>query len=253
MKSGIIIGTYAAVPQVHLQLESWRRFCPGVRLIVSDDASPKRDQLASLCRDYDAEFRSNETRSGHVVGDMQVFLDGIQWATDMGLDMLVKFSRRWIPLTPWIHTAHVLFSESGAPTLSARCIYHRFGFRSEAIAMHVPMWIETDAVHPIREHIEQAKRGNYVLVEAVIHQAAQRAFEARPARCREFETRCPHKPGCGGYIAWPWMKESRVHPRSDVLWHEWARAHEYHRAALQWGIECYSIHDFVDTAANICH
>jgi hypothetical protein len=247
IKTALIVGTYAALPYIHLHLESRKRLCPHLPMLVQDDASVDQNRLAELCAEYGVEFRSNEKRYNHVVGDMRVFLDGLQWANELNAEVLVKFSRRWVPLAPWLPAMHDLLIESDAPTLSAQCIHHKYGFRSECVAINLRCWADTDASAIIRQRVAE---GQWQLVEAVIHQAAMKAFTKRSEKCRLYEQQVPHLPHCGGYIDWPWMKNSRNRARPDVLWHEWAQPHEYHRALLQWGIDRYQPEDFIAPTAQ---
>lgn len=247
-KTGLFISTYAGLPFVHLQLESWHRNTSGMDCLIIDDCSEQRERIKALCDEYGAEFHCNPTRMNHVCGDMLAFCTGLDWATRKGMAYVVKFSRRWIPLTPWTDEMLELFSTRQACTLNARCTYHGFGFRSECVAMNVHDWNEGWSKVPI---MDQIRTGTCNLVEAVIHRASQLAFEKSSPVCRDYAATNPNPPGCGGYIQWPWMKESRVAPRADVLWHEWAASHEVHRALLQWGVDSYSTDDFVDLSANI--
>ncbi len=48
---GVVVGTFAALPYVHLQLEARRRRWPGVPMLVHDDASPQQADLSALCRE----------------------------------------------------------------------------------------------------------------------------------------------------------------------------------------------------------
>ncbi|NBR91083.1 MAG: hypothetical protein EBS68_14460, partial [Rhodobacteraceae bacterium] len=112
---GVVIGTYSAVPYIHLQLESLRRFHPGTPCLVVDDGSPQREELEKLCAEYGAEFIGRKKRMNHARGDMQAFIEGHAWAQRRGLGLLVKFSRRWLPVTPWIGPAVWLWQTSKAP------------------------------------------------------------------------------------------------------------------------------------------
>ena len=46
-KVAVVVGTFAAVPYVHLHLEARRRFYPEVPLLVHDDGSPKSAELCT--------------------------------------------------------------------------------------------------------------------------------------------------------------------------------------------------------------
>src|ERR1700677_25728 len=98
---GLVVGTFAAVPYVHMHLEARRRFYPDVPLIVHDDASPNQRDLRRLCADYGCEFESNDTRRPLCIGDVSCLLGGLLWAKHIGLDIVVKMSRRFVPLRDW--------------------------------------------------------------------------------------------------------------------------------------------------------
>ena len=147
---GLIVGTYAALPYVHLQLEAWRRNCRDVRVLVHDDCSPQRRALKLLCDEYGVEFQSTPSRCGHVVGDLSVFLCGLQWAAKRNVEILVKLSRRFIPLVPWQRELSRLAYESQYATYSGLCRHHGYGFRTECMAMHVPSWTQHGGADPIR-------------------------------------------------------------------------------------------------------
>ena len=226
-KVGVVIGTYGAVPYIHLQLESLFRFHPGTPVLVVDDCSPQRDELWNLCAKYGAEFQCRDKRLGHVAGDMDVFLRGIEWAKSAGVELLVKLSRRFIPREPWIHELHELHELHKAPTYSARCERWGFGFRSECVAMCVADW--QSATGPIIAAIPTAKR-TYVLAEGVIHDSAGIAWRARNGNVPALHNGI-------GYVPWPMMGTSRTAKSSRYLWHETYTPEEYRQFGKALGID----------------
>ena len=245
---GLIIGTYAAVPYVHLQLECWRRHCQDVALLVHDDCSPQWREIRALCRDYGAEFSTNPSRLGHVVGDMVVYERGLDWALQREVELLVKFSRRFVPLIEWQSSLVTLACESQFATYSGLCQFHGFGFRTEALAMHVQSWLTYHGLEPIQAQIAL---GDSSLVEAVVHMGAQQVHAHACLACQIYETAHQPPPHTSGYAHWPLMGNNRCQPRADVLWHESCRPVEYHRALIQYGIHRYLDDDFEDASANI--
>jgi hypothetical protein len=85
---GLIIGTFAAVPYVHLALEAWKRNYREIPVLVHDDSSPKYEELRVLCASYGASFLSNSKRGRWSVGDMSTYVDGLDWARERKLDLL---------------------------------------------------------------------------------------------------------------------------------------------------------------------
>ena len=235
-RTGLVIGTYASVPYVHLGLESWKRHYRHVGLLVHDDCSPRRDELEALCRAYGAGFESNSEKKFHTVGDLTVFLGGLLWARREGLDLLVKFSRRFIPLYDWTPGLWQLAGQSQDATFSNICRNLNWGFRSEVVAMHAATWarwaqrIEWDVLNQ-----------QDVFVEGTIHALAKAIRPCR--RNEEYRRQHPRDEWCAGYCPWPLLGENRVVKVQDVLWHHACPPADYYQVARAWGLP-YSLRDF---------
>lgn len=229
---GLVIGTYGAVPYIHLQLESLKRFHPGTPCLVVDDGSDQREELAALCKEYGVEFLGRDKRMNHARGDMQVFIEGHSWAQRNGIKLLVKFSRRWVPTATWQEEALRLWKETKAPTLSNVCMHNEYGFRTECLAMDVTAWKESNALSFIQTKIDDtAGQPSHwvagdcgVLVEGEIHHASKLAQEH------------VNWVGNNTYAPWPWMGESRAIRYPGIIWHVTDGPDVYHRQLLYWGI-----------------
>ena len=145
-RCGVVIGTFAAVPYVHLQLEAWRRLYPHAALLVHDDASPHAERLAELCAGYGAEFERNTERCPPCKGDLTAFVGGLHWARERGLDVLLKLSRRFVPLTDWTVSLAELALASHYATYCAWTTTFNFGFRSECVGLAVAEWFRLHLV-----------------------------------------------------------------------------------------------------------
>jgi hypothetical protein len=141
-KIGLVIGTFAAVPYVHLQLEFSSRLHPKIPVLVHDDRSPAEEILKSLCRKYCAGFQTNQSRLGWRSGDYSVILHGIEWGLKEELDIVVKMSRRFIPLFNWIPGLLNLCQEDPAATYSGPCSDFGFPIRSECMAVNTAAWAQ---------------------------------------------------------------------------------------------------------------
>lgn len=102
---GLVIGSCGTSPYIHLQLEQARRMfsmdsLPILVVNDGDDGGHGGSELAELCEQYGAELRSFP-RSGHTMGDLRVFDEGLKWAETNNVQILVKLSRRFIPLVSW--------------------------------------------------------------------------------------------------------------------------------------------------------
>ena len=139
---GLVIGTYAALPHVHFQLETLRRHHPHVAVLVHDDGSHQRAELEGLCTQYGASFTSTSGHTGRYKGDLSTFLAGFEWARQNGYQYLVKFSLRFIPIKPWLQELQELAYYTQYATYSYLCASTGFGFRTECLAAHLPSWYE---------------------------------------------------------------------------------------------------------------
>ena len=228
--------------------KSWRRHCRNVPVLVHDDSSPESHQLKLLCEEYGAEFTSTPSRLGHVTGDLSVYVCGLSWAKDRSFDLLIKLSRRFIPLVDWQSGLCKFAYDSQFATYSGLCRHHGFGFRTECMAMHVPSWLREDGAEPIRAHIEA---GQYCLVEAVVHQGAIKVHRNNCPSNRAYEALNPPPGHAPGFGFWDLLGDNRCRPRGEAMWHEACRPVEYYRASLQYGISRYREEDFYDSDANI--
>jgi hypothetical protein len=240
---GLVIGTFAAVPYIHLQLEARRRLYPHVPLLVHDDGSPKRDDLQRLCAEYGCEFECNDSRRPCNVGDVSCLLGGLLWAQRNGFDIIVKMSRRFIPLRDWTTELQELALASQYPTYSSFCKTYGLGFRSECVGMAVNEWVANRA----HEHLAAlAMAPERPFVEGALHQIAKRMADFRCRRAMQWDEIHGLRPDDrAGYAPWEFMGTDRHERYPQFLWHDWARADDYSQQAQQWDLP-YTMEDFID-------
>jgi hypothetical protein len=240
---GLVVGTFASVPYVHLQLEARRRFYPHVKMLVHDDASPVGRTLERLCLDYNADFETNEVRCTPFLGDLTAFLGGLVWARANSLDLLLKLSRRFLPVCDWTASLIPLAIESQYPTYCSWTKTFNFGFRSECVAMAVKEWWRLMLVDEIAMEVAA---GGEPFVEAYVHNLARRAARFRCSEARVYDDRVGHRPrDKDGYACWSLMGTDRMTRSESFLWHNWAKPAEYHALGQQWGLP-YSLSEYVD-------
>ncbi|MEK0451149.1 MAG: hypothetical protein RL088_3417 [Verrucomicrobiota bacterium] len=228
----LVIGTFASTAYIHLQLEARRRLYPEVPLLVHDDASPAAGILQALCGAYGAGFIRTPLRLPPCKGDLSAFARGLDWARGLGADVLVKLSRRFLPLTDWRPSLAALAGRRGFATGCAWTTSFGFGFRSECTALSVQAWAPLAAALDARI----AAPGT-PFVEGLLHDLARGlsttdAEEGRP-------------PGCDGYAVWDWMGTDRCARTGNFLWHDWAHPRDYAGVARSWGLP-YEEEDFAD-------
>jgi hypothetical protein len=239
---GVVIGTFAALPYIHLQLEARRRLYPDIPLLVHDDGSLQADRIASLCKSYGCDFESNNTRQPPYVGDLTAFVGGLAWAQSTGLDILVKFSRRWLFLTDWATSLRALALESQYATFCSYTTSFNFGFRTECIGLAVAKWGCAEIVEDLWGSI---RRPREMLVEGYLHEFARRLERHNCPRAERWREAHPMPDHRSGYALWTLMGTDRCERSPYYLWHNFAKCAEYQRQASEWGLN-YSVADFED-------
>lgn len=238
----LVIATFAGVPYVHLALESWHRNHPETPVLVHDDGSHHAETLHGLCRRYGAHFFSNPRRMRRTVGDLSAFLHGMEWASGLGSALLVKMSRRFIPLVNWVPELQQLAWFTQYATYSQRCRHFNFGFRTECIALHLPSWTGSPVFGELRAAVE---RNEPLFVEGYIHNLARQVHGTACEVNRQHEHLHPRQPDSNAYGIWMLMPDSRTSRCPRLLWHDCEDPVDYARAAQLYGLG-YSADDFLD-------
>lgn len=233
-KLGVVIGTHGSLPYIRLHLELRKRNWPSVPCLVVDDASEQVEELRALCDSYGCDFAANERRLGHAGGDMNVFTRGLAWAAGKGVDLLVKFSRRWLFTDDWQPNLLALAEESQHATYSNRDDSNGFGFRTECLGMHVPSWAASEF------HSDIAGRtltGQWLLPERLVHIYAERIFKRSATKaCRKWVSLRPSSPR--EFATWNAIGTSRRTRFPNVYWHETHTPSEYAALAESLGVGC---------------
>jgi len=240
---GLVVGTFASVPYVHLHLETRRRYYPDVPLLVHDDASPRRDELERLCEEYGCEFESNDSRRRPFVGDVSCFLGGLLWGRQNRLELVVKMSRRFIPLGDWTPGLRTVALASQYPTYCNHTESFGFGFRSECVGMAVKSWFD-DRVP--EELAMVAVSPEVPFVEGMVHNIARRLAKFRCERALEWDAAHGERPpDRDGYAPWPFMGTDRCSRYPEYLWHDSSNPADYFECSRRFGLP-YSEKDFQD-------
>ena len=233
-KIGLVIGTYGALAYVQLQLEARQRLYPHIPMLVHDDGSPQSDELSRLCADYGADFESAAERSKHQHGDLLAIIGGFLWAKANGVDLLVKMSRRFVPLINWTEELARLAMESQYATYSSWTTTWNFGFRTECVGFAVKVWMDLALVdHMRRKYLS----GSSLLVEQFVHDLARVAAGCNCIDALDFDNRVGERPyERNGYVVWDFIGDDRASPNGRFLWHNSAELSEYFRLSKKWGL-----------------
>lgn len=225
---GVCISTFGSYAYVALHLEALRRFNPQVvNILVVDDCSDKTAQLIALCKKYHADFISNPRRLGHQCGDIAAFCHAINYGSLWCLDLMVKFSRRFLPVRPWYEELQALAYKTQHHTYSSFCTAHNFGFRTECMGMHVPSHLTV--LDSYRAGVLGPPKAMN-LVEAYIHQDVIAKLPLNEISQKNTD---PH----GGFALWGMMGTSRRRPQIDVFWHESHSIDRYQFFDRQWELQ----------------
>ena len=239
---GLVIGTYAAVPYIHLQLEARKRCYPHVPVLVHDDGSGRREDLRGLCAAYGADFETNATRQPPCLGDLTVFAGGLAWARKRRLDLLLKISRRWVFRTDWTPSLVDLAQASQYATLGSYTTTFNFGFRSECLALSVAAWSQPLILEELLRPIRQ---GQEVFVEGYLHGLARRLEDVQCEAAEHWRLTHLMPPDKAGYALWRFMGTDRCTRLASFLWHDSHSPVDYRDLAVEWGLP-YDHPDFVD-------
>lgn len=243
---GIVIGTFAAVPYIHLSLECLRKHESGIKILVHDDCSPKSEELKKLCFKYDASFFSLNKRAKRYLGDMSAIYMACKWSYEQNCKIGVKLSRRFIIDKPFSYGLQEIFNNTDAITVTGACCDYGFGFRSECIAFNLNAWIKQKDILDEMQKLIQNNDNNIGLPEAWYHNKTKIVYN----RCSSsYRTKYDnvYKPieNKSGFIDWYLMGLGRCHKIENVLWHDANGAADYYQLSQTYNLP-YSFNDFID-------
>lgn len=228
----VVIGTYGTPHFVHLHLESLRRNEPNIAgVLVHDDCSIHGNAIRMLCKTYGVEFATTAQRVGSFFGDMQAIAEGLRFAQRNKADVLVKFSRRFLPLLPWSSGLLELAEESQYATYSGYCTRCGYGFLTNCFAMDVQRWIGNGALDRL-----EAYRGQHP--EAYIHDICRTIHSNNTLPITSsYENSHPKRPGTSGYGNWSLVCNAQYSRNPDKLWKDSCAECDYAIVAKAWGLK----------------
>lgn len=235
---GLVIGTFAAVPYVHMALAVRQRLYPEVPTLVHDDCSDKQEQLLKLCNEYGAEFETNSSRLGHQMGDLSALVGGLEWAAEKGIDLLAKMSRRFVPLANWVQGLAQLAMEKQGVTFSQPCRQWSLPIRAECMAVSVKRWAEDSVLSDMKNLMLAMELP--VMLEHQVMARATKAYAMRSAARRAVEIR---EQQCLVVEPWPLLTSNRMEASANFLWHNVSPPEMYASLATQLGLP-YQAADF---------
>lgn len=214
---GLVVATFGAPGFVALQLESAKRFAPGLPVMIHDDCSGSQG-LFPLAQRYGATLVTTPGRLGHVVGDLSSFVAGIEWGQSLGLDYVVKVSRRFVPVAAWLPEFLLLMADR-PPTIGAPDRAFNWPLRTEFLGLRVDDWAAL--VPRLKEYA-----GGHI--EGFMGRLAESLGPTEPL---------------------PFLGPSRAVDQGRFLWYNFAGARRYAALATDWGLP-YGPNDF-NTQPNL--
>ena len=233
-KIGLVISTFGSPAYVDLALAIRRQLYPDIPVLVHDDASSQGDALAGICKNYGALFESNSSRLGHEMGDLSAVVGGLRWAKESQLDLLVKMSRRFIPISAWVAGLQLMASTTQYGTFGHICQAYQLPLRTECFGMAVEPWSEPTVAGEIAEFM--LKNRQSILVEHYILNYAKKVHEMNCVAARDWESKNVRITPRPVYIGWNFLGVSRKQPSDGYLWHETAPPEKYAEMARQVGL-----------------
>jgi hypothetical protein len=95
----ITIGCYRLPDFIELNVVQCREvFGEDVPILLSDDRSQESGAIEQIARTHGCSYMCPPHRRSHTSGDLQAFINGAAFATQVGADVAVKLSQRLIPL-----------------------------------------------------------------------------------------------------------------------------------------------------------
>lgn len=236
---GVVLGTYAAAPYVHLFLESAKRNFPHIPIMILDDGSPDFPYIIEHTKNYNAEFVCNSVRLGHNFGDLNVHFFALVWGKSKNFDIVVKFSRRLLPLYDWTKDLAKIAYETQYATYTNG--EESLGFRTECIAYHVNSWFDSGLVKGLtKDYYEHV--GSH-LVESHIHNLARELQKIACEHNAAYVEQHPKSIYLNAYGDWDLIEPQRTKKTSKVLWHHCNNAEDYLAVSEKFGLP-YKINDF---------
>jgi hypothetical protein len=201
-KVGVTLAVAGNPSFLHLHLASLRRYCGDLPVLVHDDCSADRGELLRLCREYNADFQTSNRHVGGVTngyhGDLAAMYGGIAWGERNGLDLVVKFSRRFVPLHNWLPGLSDLAERTQGLTFSNVSKFVHLQFRTDCFAVHPATWVKVGALAQLEYWM---RRQDPFHPEPRMHEIAKLVERFGS---REYN-RQRHNNPVEGYVAWPMM------------------------------------------------
>jgi hypothetical protein len=132
-KYGVVIGTCGSAPIVDLNINNIKHLLGNVPILINDDASGT--EFSTIARKQKCSLHVNSKHYGHVIGDLTAFANGLEWAIDNKIKILIKVSRKLLfRCDIRKHIEKVAKVNPKFECISAN--YYNFGYITSLFVMH---------------------------------------------------------------------------------------------------------------------
>lgn len=157
-KIGVVVGTYGSPAYIDMQLYFLKNINHIDNILIHDDCSGNTD-LIKLAKQYNVDFYSTPVRSfkaDHIScgGDELTFINGLNWAKQKNLDILIKLSTRMIICFNWVDNFKKLVLKSDGLTFGSYCTTTKIPLRTECVAMNVNAWSNDIILNTLRFYVD---------------------------------------------------------------------------------------------------
>ena len=232
---GVVISTFGSFDYIKLHLINLKKNNIS-NILVVDDFSNEKDDLKKLCNEFNVDFICTPRKFPYKQcvgsnGDTAGFYYGLKWAKEKNVNLLVKFSRRLIPLFDWTKNLFKLAKESDAITFSSYCEKDLFNIRTECIGMYVPAWSESYILNSIANNLNN---DIIVFAEYWFHEIAKiLSYRNCSKKWYDFEKQQNLGYQRSGYALWLDILGTNRYNKNNrnehVLWHMFNSEDEYLR------------------------
>lgn len=224
IRIGILVNATFKPWFARLHLESWRRHCVGVPLLVCGKKQSPGINLGRLCQDYAVEYSEQGDSASEFVENLASIVAGVQWAETIGVNVLVHFAADWIPVIEWQRNFVKLLTRTQYASYSVGDPFWGFAFHWEAFALHIPSWLSYGGMTTLREYGGLTMNS---LLGWLLYTSALKVYHHRSPKAKKFEQKVTCLKETEGFGSWQLHGLKDRDHRGEALSPVWAEPHEY--------------------------
>lgn len=248
---GVVIGTYGSTAFIQLQLYYLTVVNKIKKVLIHDDCSPNQNQLKALAKKYNVDFYSTPKNMFYKecvgsIGDQNTFFQGLLWAKQNNIDILVKLSRRLIPCENWSDNLIKLAKQTDAIAFTSWCEKDQFNCRTEGIALSVNVFSQQYPLYNFQHLIEN---NICIFAEYWMHELIKSlSYQNKSEKWKKYIENNNFGYKHSGYAVWQdFLGTNRYNADNrtlKTLWHMYSSANDYLQEANKYFPNKYTETDF---------